>query len=88
MMRLVPLLGTAWLLAAPASLKGQSEAGAVKPNASMRSRNKTAPAEWTAPLTSNGRPELSGVWIDSWATPLESPKELAGRQFLTDQSDD
>ena len=39
---------------------------------------------WTAPLTPDGHPDLVGTWLDSSATPLERPKELEGRQFLTD----
>ena len=36
------------------------------------------------PLTPDGQPDLQGVWLDNSATPLERPKELEGRQFLTD----
>ena len=35
-------------------------------------------------LTPDGQPDLQGVWLDNSATPLERPKELGGRQFLTD----
>jgi len=36
------------------------------------------------PLTPDGHSDLQGVWLDNSATPLERPKELEGRQFLTD----
>src|SRR5580700_1191461 len=39
---------------------------------------------WTAPLTPDGQPDLQGVWLSNAATPLERPKELAGRKSLTD----
>src|SRR6202035_5339643 len=37
------------------------------------------------PLTADGQPDLQGTWLDNSATPLERPKELEGRQFLTDK---
>lgn len=39
---------------------------------------------WTAPLTPDGHPDLQGNWVNRSATPLERPKQLEGRQFLTD----
>src|ERR1700730_12623383 len=38
---------------------------------------------WTPSLTSDGQPDLQGVWLDNSATPLERPKALEGRQSLT-----
>lgn len=38
---------------------------------------------WTAPLTPDGHPDLEGVWVNNSATPLERPKALEGREFLT-----
>jgi hypothetical protein len=46
---------------------------------------KTASTAWTAPRTADGQPDLQGVWANNNATPLERPKELAGRAFLTPQ---
>lgn len=46
---------------------------------------KTATETWTAPRTVDGRPDLQGVWANNNVTPLERPKELAGRPFLTEQ---
>src|SRR6202050_1917539 len=46
---------------------------------------KTATQTWTAPRTVDGQPDLQGVWANNNATPLERPKELAGRPFLTEQ---
>src|SRR6266404_9009740 len=39
---------------------------------------------WTVPRTPDGQPDLQGVWLSNSATPLERPKALEGRQFLTD----
>jgi len=36
-------------------------------------------------MTRDGQPDLQGVWLNNSATPLERPKELEGRPFLTDQ---
>ncbi|HEY7334187.1 MAG TPA: hypothetical protein VH639_04825 [Bryobacteraceae bacterium] len=52
---------------------------------SLNAKPATAAKPWAAPRTPDGRPDLQGVWANNNATPLERPKELAGRAFLTDQ---
>jgi hypothetical protein len=40
--------------------------------------------DWTAPRTPEGQPDLQGVWTNNTVTPLERPKDLAGKEFYTD----
>jgi hypothetical protein len=55
---------------------GQSGAATAKPPAA-----KT----YTAPRTSWGHPDLQGIWNNGTTTPLERPKDLAGREYLSDE---
>jgi len=48
------------------------------------SQKTAATKAWTPPLAPDGQPDLQGVWHSNSATPLERPKALEGRQFLTD----
>jgi hypothetical protein len=40
---------------------------------------------WMAPRTPDGHPDFQGGWANNIATPLERPRELAGRPLLTDE---
>jgi hypothetical protein len=48
---------------------------------SATQRTKT----WTPPRTPDGQPDLHGVWLNNSATPLERPKALEGKEFLSDE---
>ena len=45
----------------------------------------TAQGEWVTPRTTEGRPDLQGVWLSHAAIPMERPASLAGRPRLTDE---
>ena len=42
-------------------------------------------SDWTAPRTPWGDPDLQGIWNNGTITPLERPRDLADREFLTDE---
>jgi hypothetical protein len=63
-----------------ASAPGAGQIAPSGPSAKSAAANRT----WTAPRTTDGRPDLQGVWLNASATPLERPKALEGRAFLTD----
>ncbi len=48
----------------------------------------TTPARadtWTPPRTPWGDPDLQGIWTGSTLTPVERPREFAGKAFLTEE---
>src|SRR5712691_9126858 len=59
---------------APATVAGQSQSGAPK-------TSKT----WAPIRTADGQPDLQGIWDFRTLTPMERPRELAGKQFFTDE---
>ena len=54
------------------------------PAAGQQSRH-APPKKWTPPRTPDGQPDLQGIWTNATITPFERPKELAGKEFFTEQ---
>jgi len=76
------LMGLAAVVGGAASIVGQAPAARPWTTATHTERLTDT---WTPPLGPDGHPELQGVWLNNSATPLERPKALEGRQFLTDE---
>jgi hypothetical protein len=62
-----------WIMT-PAPVAGQA----------TKTKGRLKSEVWSPPLTGDGQPDMRGVWRDTSATPLERPKQLEGRQLLTD----
>jgi len=44
-----------------------------------------AKAAYSQPRTSDGQPDIQGVWANNTITPLQRPPQWAGKQFLNDE---
>jgi hypothetical protein len=53
--------------------------------AQNRAATGTSEEGWTIARTAWGDPDLQGVWRYEAAIPLERPRQLAGREFLTEE---
>jgi hypothetical protein len=69
-------------LAVVVAVESTTSAGQARPAGAQAGAAAARP--YVAPRTPDGHPDLQGVWANNDATPLERPKELAGRKFLTD----
>ena len=58
-------------LLVPGTVRGQSAASARK--------------TWSPPRTRDGQPDLQGTWTNVTLTPFERPRELAGKEYFTEQ---
>jgi hypothetical protein len=61
------------------ALGGSASVGAQPPATAGTRR------PWTVPRTPDGRPDLQGVWTNATLTPLERPRAMADRAFLTEK---
>ena len=65
------------LVVGAVSLGAQGQPAAPK-------KSTVAARTWTPSRTPDGHPDLQGIWTNNTATPFERPKELAGREYLTE----
>ena len=82
--RHVRSLGSAAAAVVLASLALVPVAGQQPPAAKAPAAAGTT-AAYKAPRTPDGQPDLQGVWANNNITPLERPKQLGDRQYLTPQ---
>jgi hypothetical protein len=75
----VPALLIAALSLAAVPANGQGQSAVAKPK--TPSSTKTI----SPPRTPDGHPDLQGIWNYSSLTPLERPRELAGKEFFTEK---
>jgi hypothetical protein len=71
-------------LAASAPLVAVALAGSATVGAQPQAKAE-ASRPWTVPRTPDGRPDLQGIWTNATLTPLERPRAMADRAFLTEQ---
>jgi hypothetical protein len=67
----------ALLAATPSPVAGQART----PGGNAAAASK----KWTPPRTPWGDPDLQGIWNNGTVTPLQRPKEFAGRETLTEE---
>src|SRR5262249_41529813 len=76
-MRFVVAMTLAGAAVLPLVITAQTPAGSAKGGAKSKG--------WMAPRTPDGQPDLQGIWTNQTLTPLERPKELGDKAFMTEQ---
>ncbi len=77
---LAAMIAVLLIAQAPAAGQAQSPVTKAAPAKATPSGGKS----WTPPRTPDGKPDLQGVWTNNTVTPLERPKDVAGKEFYTD----
>jgi hypothetical protein len=73
-------------LSAAAAVNGQSPSAKASADrsASPAAKATTGKAAWSVPRMPDGHPDMQGVWANNNMTPLERPKQWAGRTAISD----
>src|ERR1700680_3918313 len=75
--RVLALVSALVLTIVPAAGQATTAASRAKTTAAVK-------GTWTPPRTPDGQPDLQGVWTNNTVTPLQRPKELAGKEYYTE----
>jgi hypothetical protein len=51
---------------------------------SAQTQSAAKSKNWTAPRTTDGHPDLQGIWTNATLTPMERPAEFAGKATVSD----
>ena len=82
--RSLALLGAAAaMVVAPIRVSAQAPSPRAKPT--ITANRVGAAKAWITPRTPDGQPDLQGIWSNASLTPFERPKELAGKEFFTEE---
>src|SRR5579863_6941405 len=58
---------------------------AAQATAALANGNAATTKSWSLPRTPDGQPDLQGIWTNATLTPLERPRDLAGKPLFTEQ---
>ena len=79
------LLASTAALAAVVLIALLAQAAAAGQTPVSPTKATTVAKAWTPPRTSDGKPDLQGIWSDNTLTPFERPKKLGAKELYTDQ---
>ncbi len=71
--------------AAQTTSSAPKQAVAAKHASVVKSASPGRTTAWTPSHTPDGQPDLEGIWNNSTITPLQRPRDLAGKEFFTEQ---
>lgn len=77
---LVAVIAVLSVMQPPAAAQATSPASKA-----TSTKTESAAKPWTPPRTSDGKPDLQGIWNNATVTPLERPKDLGAKEFYTDE---
>lgn len=72
-----------FMASAPLTLVSLGQNAPVPKSTTPAKRVSSAKSAWMPPRMADGHPDMNGTWSNASIVPLERPKELEGKQFLT-----